>query len=52
MLLSIAPTVHQGVERYTKRARRKVPEDFNWNQNVLKGAFADLNSASGVISKE
>lgn len=43
--------MHQGLERYTKRARGRPGDDFNWNQNILKNAFADMSVASGNISR-
>ena len=46
-----APTVHQGLERYTKRARNKDADDYKWNENILSKRFATLDAASGNIKK-
>lgn len=46
----LAPTVHQGLERYTKRARGKQAEDYKWNEDILKKRFSTLDAAAGNIS--
>lgn len=47
----IAITLHQGMGRYTTRAKGKAGDDYNWNQKIMGKSFADLNGASGNISK-
>ena len=47
--LIVAITLHQGLDRYTKRAKGKSDEDYNWNDRLMEREFANMNVASGVI---